>query len=80
MGAVTLARRGDAEQGRPVVHWLIVDPAFRRRGIGRLLVATLESACWQAGERQVWLETHTGWREATAFYSALGYVPAESPA
>ena len=75
VGSVTLAARGPA--ARPVAHWLMVLPSMRRCGIGRLLMATLETACWDAGQRQVWLETHAAWSEAAALYRTLGYV--ESP-
>lgn len=78
VGSVTLARRGTPERERPVAHWLMVDPSYRRRGVGSLLMATLEAACWHTGERQILLETHAGWREAAAFYAALGYVPVRS--
>lgn len=78
VGTVTLARRGDAPDAKPVVHWLCVLPRFRRRGIGRLLITTLESAAWDAGERQIWLETHSAWREALELYQALGYEPVDS--
>jgi len=77
VGTVTLARRGDPPDDKPVVHWLFVAPNYRRRGVGRLLLATLEAAVWDAGERQVWLETHTAWAEALRLYESLGYVPAE---
>jgi GNAT superfamily N-acetyltransferase len=76
VGSVTLARRGDAVDGKPVVHWLCVLPGYRRRGIGRLLLAALEAAVWDAGERQVWLETHEAWSEAARLYAASGYRPA----
>ncbi len=78
VGTVTLARRGTPPDDRPVIHWLAVAPGFRRRGLGRLLVATVESAVWEAGERQIWLETHSGWQEAARLYAALGYDPVES--
>lgn len=69
-GAVTLAERG---AGRPAVHWLMVDPRARRRGIGRLLMALLEQRCWDQGARQIWLETHRQWQGALALYEGLGY-------
>ena len=78
VGSVTLAHRGDPDLGKPVVHWLLVSPAYRGQGIGRLLMATLEAACWDEGVRQIWLETHTGWKEASRFYTALGYLPVDS--
>jgi ribosomal protein S18 acetylase RimI-like enzyme len=78
VGTVTLARRGDPPDDKPVVHWLAVVPSARRRGVGRLLISTLEAAVWDAGERQVWLETHSAWTEALALYQALGYEVIET--
>ena len=74
VGTVTLARRGSGPQSRPVIHWLAVLPAWRRRGIGRLLVRTLELACWEAGDREVLLETHAAWEKARLLYESLGYT------
>ncbi len=76
VGTVTLARRGYPPHDMPVVHWLAVLPGHRKRGIGRLLIATLEAAVWDAGERQIWLETHQAWAEAGRLYQSLGYEPA----
>jgi ribosomal protein S18 acetylase RimI-like enzyme len=73
VGTVTLARRGEGPDAKPVVHWLCVVPGYRRRGLGRLLLAALETAVWDEGGRQVWLETHSGWREAFELYRSLGY-------
>lgn len=73
VGTVTLALRQSAAGTVPVVHWLCVLPSWRRRGIGRLLMSTLEQAAWDAGYREVALETHEAWRAAAACYDALGY-------
>ena len=67
--SVTLAMRRDV----PVVHWLMVHPDWRRRGIARALLATLEQAAWDDGYREVHLETHAGWQAALACYQKLGY-------
>jgi GNAT superfamily N-acetyltransferase len=75
IGAVTLALREGADSTIPVVHWLLVDPAWRRRGIGRLLVSHLELAAWDDGWREVELETHANWTPAVAFYQSIGYAP-----
>jgi GNAT superfamily N-acetyltransferase len=75
VGTVTLAQRDDGNHPRPVVHWLAVLPSHRRRGIGRLLISALEAAVWDAGGRQVWLETHAAWAEAARLYESLGYEP-----
>ena len=76
VGTVTLARRGDTPEARPAVHWLAVLPSWRRRGVGRLLITSLEAAVWETGQRQVWLETHAQWGEAAQLYESLGYGPA----
>jgi GNAT superfamily N-acetyltransferase len=73
IGTVALALRQSAEGTVPVVHWLCVRPAWRRRGVGRLLMSTLEQAAWDAGYQEVALETHQAWRAAAACYDALGY-------
>lgn len=72
VGAVTLADRGRGDQ--PAVHWLMVQSAWRRRGVGRLLMSQLESFCWQLGWRQVQLESVTEWEAALDFYRSMGYV------
>ena len=69
VGSVTLALR----RRMPAVHWLMVAPEWRRRGLGRCLMSTLEAACWEAGYREISLETHVGWMAAEAFYRAMGY-------
>jgi GNAT superfamily N-acetyltransferase len=75
VGAVTLALREGSVSTIPVVHWLFVDPAWRRRGIGRLLISHLELAAWNDGWREIELETHAGWTPAVAFYQSIGYAP-----
>ncbi len=76
VGAVALAERAP---GRPAVHWLMVEPTVRRRGIGRLLMEHLEAWCWNRSYRQIWLETHTAWHKAAQFYESLGYRPTREP-
>jgi GNAT superfamily N-acetyltransferase len=75
VGAVTLALREGRLASVPVIHWLLVDPAHRRRGIARLLMVRLELAAWEAGHREVQLETHANWHAAGAFYQSIGYAP-----
>jgi len=76
VGSATLAARKETA----VVHWLLVDPTWRRRGIGRLLMSHLEHAAWDAGWREVALETHSGWTAAVAFYQSIGYALPRDPA
>jgi GNAT superfamily N-acetyltransferase len=75
VGSIVMAMRGGPDNARPAVHWLIVRPAWRRRGIGRLLMAHLEVAAWDDGHREIYLETHASWKAAAAFYETLGYLP-----
>jgi GNAT superfamily N-acetyltransferase len=75
IGAVTLALREGAATIVPVLHWLLVDPAWRRRRIGRLLMSHLERAAWNDRWREIELETHSGWQAAVAFYQSIGYAP-----
>jgi len=73
VGTVTLASRTGSAEAKPVVHWLAVLATWRRRNVGRLLMNAVEAACWEAGDRQVWLETHAAWTAAVKFYESLGY-------
>lgn len=52
---------------------MAVDPAYRRRGVGRRLVRWLEETARVAGLRFVRLEVRARNLEARAFYRALGY-------
>ena len=62
LGGVTLAIREGRAGTVPVVHWLVVHPAWRRRGIGRLLMSHLERAAWDDGWREVEVEAPAGTR------------------
>ena len=73
VGTVTLGFRQGKTRTSPAIYWLAVVPSWRRLGIARLLMAHLEQSCWDAGFRQVDLETHRGWRAAKKFYQTLGY-------
>lgn len=75
IGAVTLAIRVGRRASVPVIHWLLVDPSWRRRGVARLLLTRLEQAAWDDGWRTVHLETHARWTAAVAFYQSVGYAP-----
>jgi len=81
VGAVTLAVRAGSGGEVPVVHWLLVDPAWRRHGVGQMLMSHLERAAWDSGWREVQIETHAGWEAAVSFYQSMGYaaVRDESP-
>ena len=74
-GSIVLGRSGRPPDDEPCVMWLMVHPAWRRRGIGRALLTTLEQAVWNAGERRIVLETHRNWRDAVQLYQQCGYLP-----
>ena len=73
VGSATLGRSGLPPDDVPCVLWLMVDPRYRRRGIGRALLTTLEQAAWDSGERRLTLETHAAWRDAVRLYERCGY-------
>lgn len=77
VGTITLAMRGGGPDAVPAIHWLCVLPTWRRRGVGRLLVAALETKCWALGHRRLVLETHAAWTRAVRFYESLGYRSSE---
>ena len=55
------------------LNLLAVDPAHRRRGIARRLVAWLEDTALTAGTFRIALELRASNEGARAFYGALGY-------
>ena len=59
--------------GRAEVLRVRVHPARRRMGIGRAVMAALESRAAARGFREAWLDTSTNQPEAMAFYESLGY-------
>ncbi len=52
---------------------LAVRPRFRRRGVGRRLLAWLEETALTAGTPLISLELRAGNRAALSFYQRLGY-------
>ncbi len=56
------------------VTTLHVDPVFKRRGIGRTLMAEAEARTRSLGHRRLRLETEAFNTGAHAFYAALGYA------
>ena len=58
-----------------VLDSLVVDPAWRRRGLGRRLARSVEG--WGFGAHAAWLEVNVYEvnPEARGFYQALGYLP-----
>jgi GNAT superfamily N-acetyltransferase len=57
------------------VKRVFVEPAFRRRGLARVLMAELERSAAAAGHRAVVLNSGNRQPEALALYAGLGYTP-----
>ena len=70
VGMALLSRRGD----RGWVSGVGVLPAWRRRGIGQRLVASVLERAREAGVRQVALEVIAQNSAARALYAGLGFV------
>jgi len=73
VGTITLALRQTPSKAVAAVHWLMVLPAYRHRGIAQLLLQTLEQRAQQQGFTEIHLETHRRWQSAVKFYEAAGY-------
>lgn len=70
MAGFAIMRFGDLDAH---LFLLAVDPAARRKGIGRALLEWLESSCCTAGIQNIRLEVRWGNRQARRFYLANGY-------
>ena len=68
-------------RGRALVDDLYVDPAHRRRGIGRALMKRLEEEAHSAGMTGIGLDTglDDGYAAARALYAGLGYERESGP-
>jgi GNAT superfamily N-acetyltransferase len=58
-----------------VLDGLVVDPAWRRRGIGELLARSVEAWALRLGAPWVEVNVYENNAEARRFYEALGYLP-----
>lgn len=64
----------ELEPGVGEVKRMFVQPAWRRRGVARQLLAALESRARNLGFRALRLETAEGQPEAIGLYRSAGYV------
>ncbi|HVV86580.1 MAG TPA: GNAT family N-acetyltransferase [Kofleriaceae bacterium] len=64
----------EAWHGRLVLWFLYVSPAWRRRGVGRALLAEAEAHGRSLGATHVWLETSNVNVPGVAAYERLGYA------
>lgn len=58
---------------RHSIGWLLVHPADRRQGVGRMLVAHACRRALEAGAQTVWAESRGDWAEAITFWHAVGF-------
>ena len=63
------------EQRWGLLDGLVVDPAWRRRGVGELLARAVEAWALRLGARWVEVNVYEFNDEARRFYEALGYLP-----
>jgi ribosomal protein S18 acetylase RimI-like enzyme len=84
--ALIVAREGDRIVGTVITGWdgwrasmyrLAVAPAYRRRGIGRMLVAAGEAHLQSLGARRFHLIVQEGEDSAQSFWRANGYESTE---
>ncbi len=61
--------------GAAEIKRVYVEPAFRRRGVARLVVAALERSAAAAGHPEVVLNSGREQPEALTLYAELGYRP-----
>ena len=77
MGAVEIVRwvpgASDPTPTRAWIHSVYVEPAWRRRGIGRALVGTIVEWCREQGFRTLYLHAS---EEGRRLYESLGFAPA----
>jgi GNAT superfamily N-acetyltransferase len=58
-----------------VLDGLVVDPTWRRRGIGKLLARSVETWAIRSGAPWIELNVYEANADARRFYEALGYLP-----
>jgi GNAT superfamily N-acetyltransferase len=73
IASAMLATRTGRNTTQAVLHWLMVDPQHRRRGIGQALLHTVENRAWQVGHQSLSIETHTNWQSSVQLYKKCEY-------
>jgi ribosomal protein S18 acetylase RimI-like enzyme len=68
-GAGALKITGDVGQ----IVRVSVSPPYRRRGVGRALIAALLVTARARGLTRVWMETNDDWRDAIGLYQRCGF-------
>ncbi|MBG6054977.1 ribosomal protein S18 acetylase RimI-like enzyme [Salinibacterium sp. CAN_S4] len=72
-GLIVAAAMSGYDGHRGWVNYFAVDPAERGKGLGRKLMAEIESKLRALGCPKLSLQVRTGNDDAIAFYRALGY-------
>ncbi len=71
-GSIAIDGRQAEEHGARL-RWLIVDPAFQGRGIGRLVLKEAIEFCRSAGYKKIYLWTFEGLDAARFLYERAGF-------
>jgi ribosomal protein S18 acetylase RimI-like enzyme len=73
-GAIVGSVMAGYDGHRGWINYLGVDPAFRRRGLGRALMREAERRLREAGCPKINLQVRTGNAEAIVFYNSIGFI------
>jgi len=73
-GAIVGSVMGGYDGHRGWVNYLAVDPAHRRSGLGRVLMAEVEARLRRLGCPKINLQVRTDNSVALGFYERLGYL------
>jgi ribosomal protein S18 acetylase RimI-like enzyme len=72
-GKIIATAMGGYEGHRGWVNYLAVEPAHRRKGFGRQLMAEIEKGLLTLGCPKINLQVRNGNKAALEFYSRIGY-------
>jgi ribosomal protein S18 acetylase RimI-like enzyme len=73
LGLATLVTSTGKSGLRRSIAWLLVHPTARRQGIGRVLVETICHEVSNRDQPEIWVECHTKWQSAMAFWRSMGF-------
>lgn len=73
VGLATLVTSKGKVSRRRSIAWLLVHPSTRRQGLGRALVETIFNEAWCRDQPEIWIECHSAWHGAIAFWRSIGF-------
>ncbi len=73
VGLATMVTSTGSVGVRRSIAWLLVHPSARRQGVGRALVETVCQEVSRRDQPEIWIECHTKWQSALAFWRSLGF-------